>query len=458
MISTRNEIKRNASEAILEGLAPDGGLYVFESIKPIFSEDFLSLTYTETALKIMQELLPEFNNIKEMIEQAYNKHSFPDQIVDVVDNEKYAYLSLYKGETLSFKDMALSILPYLVKESKKINNDTSKLVILTATSGDTGSASLAGFSKIGADVIVLYPNQGVSDFQEKQMLHFKSEKNRVYAINGNFDDAQTSVKEVFGSYEGKLNVSSANSINIGRIIPQIVYYFYSYASLVNKERIQLGEKINYIVPTGNFGNIYAGFIAKELGLPIQQLVIASNENNNLTKLFHEGIYDISNELKRTITPSMDIVISSNLERYLYSLLGAKRLREVMNELREKKVAHIPEILSQGDFIADFVNEGKTIEAIKKESRVIDPHTAVAKAVYDKGEIEGYSVIVSTASPLKFNETMLQALDIKENELQLQMNKDYDSRVEQYQTSSQREILSNPVEQINNLLKEIENEN
>ncbi len=460
MKSTRSSEKVRASEAIIKGLAADGGLFVFEEINSSFYDKrFINLSYQETALEIMDELLDDFtrDELKEIVNSTYNQESFLDGIVDVVDFNQYAYLSLYKGETFSFKDMALSILPKLLKLAKEKQHDHRKTIVLTATSGDTGSATLAGFNKTNTDCIILYPNNGVSKFQEMQMLQYQNDKNRVIAIDGNFDDAQRTVKRVFSKVDERLNVASANSINIGRIVPQVVYYVYAYSKLVNN-RIEYNDKIDVIVPTGNFGNIYSCYVAKSLGVPIDKMIIASNSNDVLTNLFENGIYNIDRELYKTITPSMDIVVSSNLERYLSTFMEPKELSETMNSLFSEGSVEIPELTKQKQFMAYSVSEAQTIEAIQNEKEhIIDPHTAVAKAIYDRINRKNYSLIVSTASPIKFESTMCDALYVEEKSLKHLM-KDYDSRSDIKLENQKRITVDNAYEYIMDVLGGIVDEN
>ncbi len=467
MKSTRLGIISSPSEAIIKGLAKDGGLYIFESLDSNFYNDgFIGLSYQETALKVFEELLYDFSSagLAEMIDSTYNQTLFKDSIVELNEFDNYAYLSLYKGETFSFKDIALSILPKLMMCSKRMNNDSSKTVILTATSGDTGSSSLSGFSKLGVDVIVLYPTDGVSSFQERQMLQFQDSKNRVIAIEGNFDDAQKLVKEILINTTFGLNITSANSINIGRIVPQIVYYFYAYSELVKNGTIKSNDLLNVVIPTGNFGNLYACYIAKKMGLPIGKLVVASNENDNLNVFFKTGTYDIRNDLSKTISPSMDIIISSNIERYLYSLVGETRTTELMDQLKRDHLINVPEILAQEDIISDFATEAETLLAIHQsvETHLIDPHTAVAKVVFDKvmSKLSGYTLIVSTASPLKFKETMRRALKSEFTDYRLLMGNDYDERVELLDKEHNKTVLSKEEAKvfIQDILKEIDYEN
>ena len=315
--------------------------------------------------------------------------------------------------------MALSILPHLLDESKKINKQTNNTIILTATSGDTGSAALCGFSKADSTkMIVLYPTQGVSKIQEKQMLSFGSDKQKVIAINGNFDDAQRLVKKAFNDENNKdYNLSSANSINIGRLVPQIVYYFYSYF----KEVKNCEDKINFVVPTGNFGNILAGYIAKELGLPVNKLICASNSNNVLYDFFRKGVYDRNREFFKTISPSMDILVSSNLERLLYHVSGNdKEVKEMMDSLNLN--GKYETSLEFSDFYSEYVDIETTYKGIKevydKYDYLIDPHTAVGYVAYKK-YIEDTNdntktIIASTAHPFKFPEAICKALDLPFN--------------------------------------------
>lgn len=424
--STRSKTSVSASKAILKGLSEDGGLFVFKDFnQTFFSKDLLELTYEDLTVKIFDSLLEDFNveDIKTIVNKSYNLNNFPKETVSIKDNNTHAYLELYNGQTFAFKDMALSILPKLFSHSKKIQGITKKTVILTATSGDTGSAALSGFSDLDDTyVIVLYPSTGVSEFQELQMTEFQSDKHIVLAVDGNFDDCQKTVKEIFNTLSPvNILLSSANSINIGRIIPQIVYYFYTYNNLVNKGRIEFGEEINVTVPTGNFGNIYAAYVAKKMGVPIHKLVIASNENNILTDLFNSKEYDLNRPLHKTISPSMDILISSNLERYLFELYDGdtSKVSERMNDLKDTGKTIIDKLNKENCFYASFTSESDTKKQInttlRDENYLIDPHTAVAKSVSTKYIEETndtrYMVVVSTANPYKFSDAILDALDL-----------------------------------------------
>jgi threonine synthase len=333
-------------------------------------------------------------------------------------------LNLFHGETFAFKDMALSILPSLFDAAKQKRFPDKKTIILTATSGDTGSAALSGFSKLdNTYTIVLYPKHGISEFQEKQMSQFVNEKCLVYGVEGNFDDCQNIVKRLFSESTLEHSIlSSANSINIGRIIPQIVYYFYAYITLVNDHKIKMNEAINFTVPTGNFGNIYAGYIAKEMGLPVNKLIIASNSNNGLTDLFQSKSYDINRPLVKTISPSMDIIISSNFERYLYHLINdPDKVNDLMSELKNNHQIDIPELNQDRCFDAYYASEEDTLKTIHSVYQqfhyLIDPHTAVAYHCYKQynktKDDNHYQVILSTASPYKFSDAVIKALSIKE---------------------------------------------
>lgn len=429
--STRGfEEKQTASEAILRGLAPDGGLYVPEEIPSynITDKSFLTKSYQELAYEIMQPLLSDFTEVelKECIQQAYDD-KFDDSLIAPL--KKVAsdyYLELFHGPTLAFKDMALSILPYLMTTALKKQGVKNEIVILTATSGDTGKAAMEGFSDVpGTKIIVFYPKNGVSAIQERQMLTQKGDNTYVVGIHGNFDDAQTKVKEMFESPSlseelaaRQLQFSSANSINIGRLIPQIVYYFYAYQQLVNQKQLNLGDTFNVSVPTGNFGNILAAYYAKQMGLPIDKLICASNQNNVLTDFFDTGVYDRNREFYVTNSPSMDILVSSNLERLLYYIAGkdSQRLMTWMSELKTTgKYRLTPaEKENLSEFYAGFATEAEIEEVVRTvfetSEYVVDPHTAVAKKVADdyreNTADQRPQVIVSTASPYKFPQVFL----------------------------------------------------
>lgn len=417
-LSTRNSnLKISGREAIVKGISEDGGLFVPESFPNFDIMDNLDLSYTDLAHKILSLYLTDFDkeDLLKIIEKSYA--SFEDEIAKV-SYQKDFYLELYHGRTSAFKDFALCLLPNLLAYAKKSLGIKDKTLILTATSGDTGKAALEGFYNTeDIDILVLYPTEGVSSIQKAQMDTTGSLNSKVISIDGNFDDAQSAVKKIFNDRQVKedlkkenIYLSSANSINIGRLLPQIVYYFYSYADLVKNKKISGGEKISYCVPTGNFGDILAGYYAKEMGLPIDKLVIASNDNNVLTDFFTTGRYDANRDLVKTISPSMDILVSSNLERLIFHKSSDAIVKEKMDDLRDKGVFEF-----KGDFnefLCGYANEEETKNAIKKafeeENYLMDPHTGVAKNIVDKLGLEK-TVILSTASPYKFSSTVLEAL-------------------------------------------------
>jgi len=426
--STRSNIEISSSEAIVKGIASDGGLFIPKEFPIINVENFLDLSYQELAIEIFKLFLSDFteDEIKSSVNSAYDDKFENKKIAPNEYFNNHAILELFHGPTLAFKDMALSVLPYLMKKaSLKIGND-DEIVILTATSGDTGKAALEGFSDIeGVKIIVFYPSDGISDIQKHQMITQEGENTYVFAIKGNFDDAQSAVKEIFIDEKLKEELkrknyifSSANSINIGRLIPQIVYYIYGYLDLVKTNKIKLNEKINVVVPTGNFGNILAARYAKEIGLPINKFICASNENNVLTDFINTGEYDLKRNFKITNSPSMDILISSNLERFL-SLIG-NNTREYMEKLKTEKYYSInkTEKEKMNDFYGGFASEKDTVQEIKKtysdDNYLLDTHTAVAKKVYrdyvNKTNDNTYTMIVSTASPYKFTKSVLEAID------------------------------------------------
>ena len=435
--STRDDsVKVTASQAILKGLAPDGGLFVPESI-PSFDkslEELSKMSYKEVAYEVMKLMLDDFTEeeLKACIDKAYDEKFDTDVIAPLVKADGAYYLELFHGATIAFKDMALSILPHLLITSAKKNDVHNEIVILTATSGDTGKAALAGFADVkGTRIIVFYPKNGVSPIQEKQMVTQKGDNTYVIGIKGNFDDAQTGVKKIFGDKElekemaeAGFQFSSANSINIGRLVPQIVYYVYAYTRLLADGEIKAGDKINAVVPTGNFGNILAAFYAKNMGLPINKLICASNENKVLYDFFTTGEYDRNREFVLTTSPSMDILISSNLERLIYRIAGnsAKKNSELMESLKNTgKYEITPEMKAQlSDFYGNYAPEADDAATIKKlyedTGYVIDTHTAVAATVYEKYKKETgddtVTVIASTASPYKFTRSVMDAIDSK----------------------------------------------
>lgn len=416
--STRGNELISSQQAILNGIASDGGLYVIDKIPSIKVEELLNLDYPTLAARIIQSFFSDFtfDQVYDLVNEAYKSFDI-SSVVDLHKTDDSYYLELFHGPTLAFKDLALVVLPRLMALSKKVLNDNTKTTILTATSGDTGGAALNGFKDIPLiDICVFYPNNGVSPIQEKQMLSFKSPSAKVIALQGNFDDCQNFVKEFFKENKD-LDLSSANSINIARLVPQIVYYFYSYIYLVNTKAIKLGDKINFTVPTGNFGDIFAGFYAMKMGLPINKLICASNENKVLTDFFNNKVYDKNREFYRTNSPSMDILISSNLERLLFYAADCNpdKVKELMSDLNSKGKYDFANPFDC--FYADFADLQETDEAIrnvfKNSNYLVDPHTAVAYSVYQKYVKEtsdkSVNVIISTASPYKFPHSVIKAL-------------------------------------------------
>lgn len=422
-----------ASQAVLKGLSADGGLFVPDHIPALDKSlaAFSKMSYQETAYEVMKLYLTDFTEeeLKTCIARAYDEKFDTAAVVPLKEAKGAYYLELFHGATIAFKDMALSILPHLMTTAARKNHVKDEIVILTATSGDTGKAALAGFAGVeGTRIIVFYPKNGVSPIQEKQMVTQKGDNTYVVGITGNFDDAQTGVKKLFGDKElekelaeAGFRFSSANSINIGRLVPQIVYYVYAYARLLAKGELSEGEKINVVVPTGNFGNILAAFYAKNMGLPIHKLICASNDNKVLYDFFATGTYDKNREFVLTSSPSMDILISSNLERLIYRIAGndAEKTASLMAALgsggKYEITPGMQEALS--DFYGNYATEKETAAAIKALYEncgyVIDTHTAVASAVYDKYRADTQdmtkTVIVSTASPYKFTRSVMEAM-------------------------------------------------
>ena len=434
--STRDDnVKVTASQAILKGLAADGGLFVPESIPSLDKslEELSKMNYKEVAYEVMKLMLDDFTEeeLKSCIDRAYDSKFDTEEMTPLVKVENEYFLELFHGATIAFKDMALSILPHLLTTSAKKNNVKNEIVILTATSGDTGKAALAGFANVpGTKIIVFYPKNGVSPIQEKQMVTQKGDNTYVIGIKGNFDDAQTGVKNIFSDKElekvmndAGFQFSSANSINIGRLVPQIVYYVYAYAKLLANGEIKDGEKINVVVPTGNFGNILASYYAKQMGIPIGKFVCASNKNKVLFDFFETGKYDRNREFYVTTSPSMDILISSNLERMIYRIAGndAKQCAKFMEALTKDGEYVITDAMKAelSEFFGAFGSEEETAVKIKevydKEGYVMDTHTAVAAVAYDKykaatGDDKTPTVIASTASPYKFTRSVMDAID------------------------------------------------
>ncbi len=437
-ISTRNNSEKvSFSRAVVNGLASGGGLYVPETIPALSKEELEGMyeaTYVERAVTVLSKYMTDFTKeeITAICEKAYAKF-FGDVAPVVKISDELFIMELFHGPTMAFKDVALTFLPYALTHAMKKCDVKEEVVILVATSGDTGKAALEGFKDVdGTKIIVFYPSEGVSDVQKLQMTSQEGGNVCVVGVDGNFDNCQTGVKEIFSSEEfakkcltGGSILSSANSINFGRLLPQIVYYFSSYADLVQSGEIKAGDKIHFSVPTGNFGDILAGYYAKQMGLPIGMLLCASNENNVLTDFFKTGEYDLSREFFKTMSPSMDILISSNLERLIYEISGRDDKLTVarMNDLKSKGKYSITDkefaVLSES-FYGDYCSEDETEEMIddffEECDYPLDPHTAVGVYVSDlyRGETEDETPVVSlsTASPYKFLEDVMKCLGAK----------------------------------------------
>ena len=438
--STRgSQLKKTGAQAIIRGIAEDKGLYMPETIPalPFKIEEMAGKSYKEIALRVIGAFFDDFTS-EEMsycIDGAYDSKFTASDVVEIKEAGGAHFLELYHGKTAAFKDMALSILPYLMTTSMKKEGVTDKVCILTATSGDTGKAALEGFADVpGTEIVVFYPTGGVSQVQERQMITQEGANTHVFAIRGNFDDAQTGVKKIFNdnAFAAELaaagvRLSSANSINIGRLVPQVAYYVYSYIKLVERGVLKAGEPMNVVVPTGNFGNILAAYFAREMGVPVGKFICASNENKVLTDFIRTGVYDIRKEAREfycTNSPSMDILISSNLERLLYMLSGrdGEIVRELMEKLDKEKVYEVPTAVREAlcDFYGGFASEKETLDTIGKmwsdEGYLMDTHTAVAYKVYqdyvkDTGDAATPTVIASTASAYKFAESVSSACGI-----------------------------------------------
>lgn len=436
--STRGGMKGiTSAEAIKRGLAPDGGLFVPETAVKLAPEEIYSLAamnYRERAMFILARYLDDYTReeLLECVNGAYGSGKFDEDRVAPVKklNDNAYILELWHGPTCAFKDVALQILPYLLVKAVQKTGENAETIILVATSGDTGKAALEGFKDVkGTRIIVFYPEDGVSQVQKMQMVTQEGSNVCTVAVKGNFDDTQNGVKAIFSDINLKeemlqkgFKFSSANSINWGRLVPQIVYYFSAYADLMASGEIEAGEKINFAVPTGNFGNILAAWYAREMGLPIHKLICASNDNNVLTEFINTGVYNREREFKKTVSPSMDILISSNLERLLYELTEHNGLQvaDWMNRLKEDGRYTVSEeikrIISEL-YWASCTTEADTLKTIKDVyedcSYVVDTHTAVGIDVYDKYVISTgdmtRTVIVSTASPFKFNESVARAI-------------------------------------------------
>lgn len=438
-VSTRGGNERlDSAEAIIQGLSANGGLFVPTEIPDIdeaFIAGLVPLTYQDRAKAVLGKFLVDYtaDEIARCVDAAYGGDKFDMAEVAPVHGirERDAVLELWHGPTSAFKDMALQLLPQLLSTALRKTGEKSEIVILVATSGDTGKAALEGFKDVDQiKIAVFYPESGVSEIQRRQMITQEGGNVTVLAVKGNFDDAQTGVKKIFNDvqYNEELRacgfkLSSANSINWGRLVPQIVYYFSAYADLVKAGKITLGDKVNFVVPTGNFGNILAGYYAKLMGLPVNKFVCASNANNVLTDFLRTGIYDRNRMFHKTASPSMDILISSNLERLLYHVTGGDdaQIAAWMRELSETGRYDVGEAVLakiQELFWADYADDEATLTNISRVFEeahyTMDTHTSVAEYVADAyrtamGDTDTVNVILSTASPYKFNESVLDAL-------------------------------------------------
>ena len=437
-VSTRGKTDLvSASHAITRGLAGDGGLFVPKHFPHLSLGELKAMEkkpYTERAVEILMHFLTDFSEdeLRECVENAYAPEKFggyPAPLVKV--NANTSVLELWHGPTSAFKDMALQLLPHVLTKAIAKTGEKHKVVILVATSGDTGKAALEGFADVeGTEIIVFYPSEGVSDIQKRQMITQMGKNVKVFGIEGNFDDAQRGVKEIFGNAELAAELeekgyafSSANSINWGRLVPQIVYYFSAYVDAVKAKSIKMGDPVNFVVPTGNFGNILAGYYAKLMGLPVERLLCASNSNNVLTDFINTGVYDKRRDFYKTVSPSMDILVSSNLERLLYSITGedAEKVAAMMDKLNNEgsyKVEADSLKIIQSEFFGAWVDEVETKGVIAKVysdyNYLMDTHTAVAWGALEKYRFltsdETFTIVLSTASPYKFCDSVLEALE------------------------------------------------
>ena len=413
-----------ADKVIAKGLANDGGLFVPDRFPKVSLDPFLNQNYEEITFSILSLFLPQCKELKNLISKAYQE-SQPVAIHHL--DSKLSVLELFHGKSSAFKDVALQLLPYLLTDSLKSIGETRKAVILTATSGDTGSSAMAGFAGIpNTEVIVFYPNEGISQIQRLQMTTQEGANVHAIAIKGNFDDAQTAVKELFldanftQEFNKKYLFTSANSINVGRLLPQIVYYFYSYAQLVKCNRIKSGQKVNFTVPTGNFGNILAGYYAKKIGLPINKIICATNQNSVIYDFFQTGQYNRCRTFYKTLSPSMDILISSNFERLVYHYGNDSLVKKCQKELNERGIYSIPIAIwtkMKECFYAACLNDSETESMIKetytKFDYLLDPHSAVAMGAMEKYQKathdNTYQIVLATASPYKFPDTVEKAI-------------------------------------------------
>ena len=421
-ISTRGQSPAvDSAQAVLSGLAPDGGLYMPRAIPAFDWQHCLTLSAQQMSAAILSALLPDIPNMEALVKRAYTGKFETEDLTPTVPVGDFQVLELFRGPTSAFKDVALSMLPQLLTAAKREKGIAQEIRVLTATSGDTGKAALVGFQDVpGVSICVFYPFGGVSQVQRAQMVTQEGENVHVCAVEGNFDDAQTGVKNIFAACQGKalpFLLSSANSINIGRLAPQIMYYFKSYADLLSRKVISLGDKVDFSVPTGNFGDILAGYLAKKLGLPVGRLICASNANNVLTDFLTTGVYDRRRPLLKTTSPSMDILVSSNLERLLYLLSGDTALvAGLMKDLSEQGFYRVPDALLgaiQAEFAAGYCNDAQAEAVIgrvyREQGYLMDPHTACGWAAAETHRGDAPTVVLSTASPYKFSTAVLTAI-------------------------------------------------
>lgn len=437
-ISTRgsNQTKTSA-QAIIKGIAEDRGLYVPVNIPKLDKDpaDLIGMNYRDVAFLVLSKFLTDYTGeeLRGCIDNAYDSKFEAEEVVPLVKAGDAWFLELYHGRTAAFKDMALSILPYLLTTAMKKEKEDKKIAILTATSGDTGKAALEGFADVpNTEIIVFFPRHGVSQVQAMQMVTQEGANTHVYAIEGNFDDAQTAVKNIFNDAQlaeelaaKGYKLSSANSINIGRLVPQVAYYVWAYVKMIEQGAIKIGEKINIVVPTGNFGNILAAYYAGQMGIPVGKFICASNENKVLTDFINAGIYDSDRDFYVTSSPSMDILISSNLERLLYHLSedDGEEVSALMQALDRDKKYEVSQKIRDGlsDFYGGYADEAATHDAIGRMYRenryLMDTHTAVGYKVYEDyrkaTRDETPTIIASTASAYKFAESVIAAIGLPE---------------------------------------------
>jgi len=430
---------KTAAQAVIQGIAEDRGLYVPQEVPPLPMpiEDMVGMPYKQVAFEIIRTFFDDYTDeeMKYCTDGAYDSKFEEKDIVPVTKAGGAYFLELYHGKTAAFKDMALSILPYLLTTATKKENEDKKICILTATSGDTGKAALEGFADVpGTEIIVFFPNKGVSQVQERQMITQEGDNTHVFAIEGNFDDAQTGVKKIFNddAFAEKLadmgcKLSSANSINIGRLVPQVAYYVWGYLKLVERGVVKAGDPVNICVPTGNFGNILAAYYAGEMGIPVNRFICASNKNRVLTDFFNTGVYNTNREFYLTNSPSMDILISSNLERLLYHLSAGDgaEIRALMEGLEKEQRYEVSPKIREGmkkfwGGTATVEETNATIGAMYREEKyLIDTHTAVGYKVYrDYVKATGDetpTLIASTASAYKFAESVAKSIGLPEEQ-------------------------------------------